>query len=506
MTEPDSKVSVLILGGGPTGLGAACMFNQAGFDDWVLCEQLDTVGGLARSLCDKHGFTWDIGGHVVFSHYKVFSDMLDQLWNCDQWCFHQRVCYIHLDHREVPYPFQNNIHHLSQEDCARCLVGLIQAAQNHNGEKPENFGQFIDQTFGEGIASLFMRPYNSKVWAYLPESLDADWIAERVSVPDVARVARNVVMKRDDHNWGPNNLFRFPRRGGTGAIWQSIAASLNAGKIRKGWQAVSVDIHQRLVRFSNGQTIGYDQLISTIPLDSLVGMTDRTEWKKLAGNLKHSATHVIGVGLQGRPPQHLHDRCWMYFPDPSVPFYRMTHFSHYSPENVPEPDRQWSLMMEVSESTQCPVCDKTIAGQTIDALVEQRIIASTQQVSHTWTHRQEYGYPTPFLGRDEIVHHLLGSLAGEGIWSRGRFGAWKYEVGNMDHSFMQGFEVAGHLLHATPEVTVWHPGAVNSSPVTLHTGQGVLPSLRVKQPSLSGQYVSEAKNVETGRSWKGGIK
>jgi hypothetical protein len=40
------------------------------------------------------------------------------------------------------------------------------------------------------------------------------------------------------------------------------------------------------------------------------------------------------------------------------------------------------------------------------------------------------------------------------VYSRGRFGAWKYEVGNMDHSFMQGVEVVDRLLNETEEYTL----------------------------------------------------
>ena len=77
-----------------------------------------------------------------------------------------------------------------------------------------------------GIANLFMRPYNTKVWARPPERLAWHWIGDRVATVDVSRVIENIRLGRDDVSWGPNNRFRFPRRGGTGAIWRALSDRL----------------------------------------------------------------------------------------------------------------------------------------------------------------------------------------------------------------------------------------------------------------------------------------
>ena len=37
------------------------------------------------------------------------------------------------------------------------------------------------------------------------------------------------------------------------------------------------------------------------------------------------------------------------------------------------------------------------------------------------------------------------------IYSRGRFGAWRYEIGNMDHAVKMGIDVAHLLLEGRPE-------------------------------------------------------
>ena len=50
-----------------------------------------------------------------------------------------------------------------------------------------------------------------------------------------------------------------------------------------------------------------------------------------------------------------------------------------------------------------------------------------------------HGFPVPTVDRDEVVDEALDWLKEKNVWSRGRFGAFKYEVGNADHCFIQVF-------------------------------------------------------------------
>lgn len=457
----DDPGRVLIVGAGPTGLGCAWRLAERGVPDVTLLEASEGPGGLARSFVDGAGFTWDVGGHVQFSHYDAYDDVLDRALG-DAWLHHERESWVWIRRRFVPYPFQNNIHRLDPAERDLALDGLERAQAAREGAPPENFGEWIRRTFGEGLEEIFLRPYNTKVWAYPPERLGVSWMGERVALPDVARIRRNIASGRDDVSWGPNSTFRFPKRGGTGAIWTAVAARLPDGMVRCGARVEQVDAAARTVALAGGERLRWDTLVSSMPLDRLCRMTTPLP-TGLAGEgekLVFSSTHVVGIGLSGPRPPALARKCWIYFPESHSPYYRVTVFSNYSPENVP-PGDFWSLMAEVSESPEKPVDRAAVVGEVEAALRVDGLIPDGARVVSRFHHFERRGYPTPFVGRDAVVDPLLAGLESLRVFSRGRFGAWKYEVSNQDHSFMQGFELADRLLGEGDEPTLRDPDRVN---------------------------------------------
>jgi protoporphyrinogen oxidase len=448
-----SSVDVLILGAGPTGLGAAMRAEALGMS-WQILEASAGPGGLASSFVDEQGFTWDLGGHVQFSHYSEFDRLMDQALGPDGWLTHERESWVRFGDRWVPYPFQYNIHRLHPADRDRCLAGLRGAAGGAAG----SFGKWMDRAFGEGISELFMRPYNFKVWGFPPEEMDAAWMGDRVAAPDLNKVMRAIETGKDNRSWGPNATFRFPKRGGTGAIWRAVADGLPADRFRYRDPVVSIDPANRMVYTRRGGAFSYVKLISSLPLDQLIRLCTGVVEEGAADRLRYASTHVIGLGLRGQPPEALRGKCWMYFPGANSPYYRVTVFSHYSPENVPKPGEQWSLMAEVSETVHKPVDRDTLLAETVRAMREDGLLPDDTAILSTAHRFLPRGYPVPFLGRDGVVDPVLEAFEARGIFSRGRFGAWKYEVSNQDHSFMQGRECVNRI----------HSGGGSECEPTLH--------------------------------------
>ena len=459
------KIKFLIVGSGPTGLGAAYRLKELGVTDYHVIEKENYIGGLATSFVDDKGFTWDVGGHVQFSHYTYFDKLMMAALGEDGWLTHQRESWVWMKNRFVPYPFQNNIRYLPKDSMWKCLNGIIHNYQNPGSKKPDNFEEWIQATFGNGIAEEFMLPYNYKVWAYPPKEMAYNWIGERVAVTDLQRVTENIIFEKDDLSWGPNNTFQFPKHGGTGGIWKAVGEDL-IGKenFTLNAEVKEVDAVQKKVILTNGEIFEYDQLISTMPIDILFKTVKNapSELISTSSKLKHSRTNIIGIGLKGKPNLDLSSKCWMYFPESNSPYYRVTLFSKYSPNNVPDINQHWSLMAEVSESPAKAVNHETLIADTIKALVEDGLIEDASDVISEFMISYEYGYPTPSVDRDQLLKPLHPWLEAQNIYSRGRFGAWKYEVSNQDHSLMQGVELINRLVLDVPETTLNYPGTANA--------------------------------------------
>lgn len=455
------SVRYLILGGGPCGIGAALRLLELGIGEFLLVEKNDYLGGLATSFNDGEGFTWDLGGHVQFSHYDKFDEYMDLALDANGWLNHERQSWIYQYGRYIPYPLQLNLHRLPDEKKWACVSGLLDASRAHNSHDPGDFREWIITTFGKGLAEEFMLPYNFKVWAHPLETMEYQWIGERVAVPALDTVLKSICLNEDSISWGPNNTFRFPKMGGTGVIWKSLGRRVPDTCLLMNGDVRSLDLKKKCVKVRDYGSVKYDCLINTIPVDRLCRYSNQPQLKELAAKFSYSSTHVIGIGMKGEPPADLREKCWIYFPEGNSPYYRVTVFSNYSPNNTPSPGETWSLMAEVSESAHKQVNKSSVVDQSLDAMRKTGLIASDTRILSRWHTRLEHGYPTPFKGRDEVLEKIHQQLESQSVFSRGRFGGWKYEVSNQDHSFMQGMEIVERLTREREELTYANPALVN---------------------------------------------
>ncbi|VDK20525.1 unnamed protein product [Anisakis simplex] len=140
---------------------------------------------------------------------------------------------------------------------------------------------------------------------------------------------------------------------------------------------------------------------------------------------------------------------WLYFPDPAVPFYRVTIFSRYG-EVTPDSSKYWSVMCECARNIDDKITKEEMSELAINGLIKKGIMCR-EKIVDVYSVVLDYGYPIPSVERDSELARAHKTLEEHQIFSRGRFGGWKYEASNQDHCFIQGKEVVDRVLLNEPE-------------------------------------------------------
>jgi hypothetical protein len=301
--------------------------------------------------------------------------------------------------------------------------------------------------FGDGIARLFMMPYNFKVWAHPPRMMNKEWIGERMAVVNLQKVLGNIILQQDDVAWGPNSTFKYPRYGGTGGLFARMQPCVQ-DQLRLNARVATVNPLRKEVQLEDGTTERYDLLLSTMPLDLLVQrMTDGGARR---GARAGGPAAPLGLLHRGRRPAPTapSEKCWIYFPETTARSTGSRTCPIITPDVVPDSATHYSLLAEISRSEFKPVDHATVVDDTIDGMVATRLLREEDRKDIVDAHliERDYTYPVPSLERDRALACLLPWLDSEGVFSRGRFGAWRYEVGNMDHSVAQGVEWVDRVL------------------------------------------------------------
>jgi protoporphyrinogen oxidase len=472
------NVNVLIAGAGPCGLGTALEMMESGpggADDFLMVDPRLQPGGWASSQTTAEGFTFDYGGHVLFPHkkYARFAALLQGL--PIQWASSVPQRGVQVQGNFLPYPAQCNLQRLPLLKLVRALASVIHhRAATVADRRPQTSGAegdmraYLLSRFGPYVTELVMEPLNLKQWAHPIETLTDVWVGHRsgsnkpnVVDMDPGRIVRNLLLNRDDAGWTAQTRVTYPATGGSGAIWSAVASRIPMEKLLLGTSITAVSLANKTATLSSGDTIQWQHLVSTMPLDSLVRML-ANECSALGGKADRfvrARSRLFGFGIRGKLPMRYVGLHSCQVTDADVPFWRLNFPMTVSPGNGPE--GCYSLLCEVSEpASQPPSSDLRAQVQT--QLYRMGLLGrGGLQLVSSMEATVEHGYPVPFLGRDVLLNEIQPALEAASVYSRGRFGSWRYEISNQDHAFMQGVEVVRRILFDVQEETFGNAGTIN---------------------------------------------
>ena len=432
-----------ILGAGLTGITLARLLHEKG-DEVIVLEREPEYGGLCRSMTNS-GFTFDIGGsHIIFSRdAQVLTFMRDVLGrNSKQNKRNTKIFYKGLF---IKYPFENGLSQLPKDELFFCINEFIKtliAVEKGEISPPSNFREWINYTFGKGIADLYMIPYNEKIWKYPTERMSMHWVDGRIPRPPAEDVIRSAI-GIETEGYTHQSVFSYPLIDGIEAMVREIAKPVE-DKIQTGFNVYSIRKLNGDFIISDGRhEISALYLISTIPLQELLPCLDGVpeKVKKACSELKYNSIACIFLGIKDSVP----DISWMYVPEIELGLFNRISFpSNYSPHVAPSGHS--SILVEITyrEGDEASsMQDGEIIDHVVDALANMKLIKTRDDVVYSAVMRQKYAYVIYDLEYQKNITTVKEYCAGIGISLVGRFAEFEYL--NMDGCIRNAMNFAGNL-------------------------------------------------------------
>ncbi len=404
---------LLILGAGPAGLGAA----HATTVPYRIFEQA-AVGGLSRSF-EVEGRIFDYGGHAFFTSHEEVRTLL---WSAQrQPPFVQlRRAFIWHDGTVIPYPFQGNLRGLPPDVIVDCLTGLIAAVESRTGRAPTNLAEWLQQSFGEGICRHFMTPYNEKVWAFPLNTIVPEWVGHRIVQPDFRSIVAGAITDRTFTSF-PNNQVAYPAEGGFGAFYSALVDTSVEPNLTFD-RATAVYLDRKVVDFSSGRQVAYDQLITSVDLDEFIGMVTPVPGpiSELRPDLQHNSLAVVSLVISGLET----DMQRLYVADSSVIFHKLVFNSNSAPSL--RRAQETSVQCEISFSAHKPLPAGDLLERAVSDLDRVGLLPAGSDVVAADLRYVDKAYPVSTAASIAAREGICDWLVTRDVHPVGRFGAWRY--------------------------------------------------------------------------------
>ena len=293
-----------------------------------------------------------------------------------------------------------------------------------------NYEDWLRLQFGDYFAEHFPMVYTRKYWMREAKDLRTEWVGQRVYQPSVDEVIAGSKTSETPITYYAKEM-RYPKYGGYKAFLKLMA---DVADIRYMKEVVSIDTKDKAVFFRDGSIVGYQRLISSLPLTEMVKIVKDvpSNVKETASKLDCTCGYHISVAFKNKNiPPYL----WWYVYDEDILTARVHSPSMKSPDNAPYGCS--SLQMEVycqkGEYTEQQLIDGTIGR-----LCELGVI-HMEDILFTHIGFEKYAnviFTEPIYGARKIVRDFLIS---KGIDSIGRFGEWDYLWS--DQSLMSGLSI-----------------------------------------------------------------
>lgn len=324
-----------------------------------------------------------------------------------------------------PFRLSDVLGHLGPAMVARGALELAVARLTR--PETESFAALAVGRYGRTLAERFLLGYSRKLWGIPGERLSPRASGERLQGLDLRQFLLQTLLGRGADRRSADGAFSYPTRG-IGMLADALARGCGPGAVRTGARVGRL-VHDGArigaLELESGERHAVDSIVSTVPLDQLVAMlSPPPPAHVLAGarGLEHRSLVLVALFLQ---KESVTPFATVYFPDPGLPFTRVTEPRNRS--DAMSPPGHSSLVAEIPCACGDPVwsADDSDLVRLVGGHLEAIGWIRDREILGARVERLAHAYPVLSLeaeSRAGEIRRYLGGLANLSVAGRnGRF-------------------------------------------------------------------------------------
>ncbi|MHC4871015.1 MAG: FAD-dependent oxidoreductase [Planctomycetota bacterium] len=442
---------VLVVGAGITGLTAAYELSRSGHDV-TICEKSEEIGGLCASF-RQNGFSFDYGPHGFGTDNERLVDLIkdssgDSLVTTVKKAGH----YFNNQYFNYPHPVTDYIKMFSLRNFIRisCEVIYLHIKNYAFNTDKGSFRKWVCEHFGPTIYSIYFGPYTEKVWGIDPDELDAEVASSRIAFSSpfdlIWKTIQFFVMKKDHDAGGHTPMVQsfYYFKDGIGTFCENLAKNSEQAGVKiifnHEMESVNSDGTKVLsVKFKSGEEYSdFDYLINTSCISTLYKALGHTAEED---KLRYRSMIFVFLEVAKYPAT---EYGWIYYPEKSVCFQRLSEFTHCHLSTAPE--GKTGLCAEIScevNDGKWNLDDARIIKMVKDDLVKVGVLEADNNCIASVV-RKPIIYPLMVIDYRKHAQKMLDEFSHlENLITVGRSGQFKYC--NMDECMEMALSAADHI-------------------------------------------------------------
>ena len=426
----------IILGAGMTGLAAGVVSGlpifEANHVPGGICASYYLKPGTSERLFttpdDGEAYRFEIGGgHWIFGGDSAIRQFINRLTPLKEH-FRRSSVYFHNDALYVPYPLQNHVRYLGTETAAQALAEMARPQSAFRTMRT-----WLEACFGPTLCQRFFFPFHERYTAGLYTTIaPQDAYKSPINLSLAIRGAL-----QDVPAVGYNATFRYPFSD-LSTLARSMAQHCT---IHYGKRAIRIDVHEKIVCFSDGSEIPYNTIISTLPLNTVLTMTDIQPDVPADPFTSVLVLNIGAIKGQRCPQDH-----WLYTSDARSGFHRVGFYNNidisFLPKSGQIQNNRVSLYVERAYPGGAKPTDHDMQQyiqNVVAELQEWQFIEEVEVCDPTWVEvAYTWAYPD-----SRWKEEALQALETYNIYQVGRYGRWQFQ--GIADSIRDGFIVGASL-------------------------------------------------------------